>query len=181
LLPAAQRATVVRGVQLYAKALARLRLLGAVTVRPIRRAENAAMREIVLAAFEEFGVVGRPHPEHDRDLGNLGRHYRGRYFVAVGDRVLGGAGYAPLKQGACELRKMYLAPAARGAGLGLQLLRACLDAASKDGYRWCYLNTLGRMDRALRLYRAFGFRRVDWRPAGDTSGCDAWYRAPLGA
>ena len=68
---------------------------------------------------------------------------RSAYFVVEGQgEVVGGAGIAPLAGGAfeaCELRKMYFLPAARGHGMGALLLRHCIRVARGFGYQICYL------------------------------------------
>src|SRR3546814_2884927 len=77
--------------------------------------------------------------------------------------VLGGAGVAPLEggdAGTCELRKMYFLPEARGIGAGSAMMARCLEAARGLGFRQCYLETLGGMDAAMKLYERSGFRRI---------------------
>jgi putative acetyltransferase len=182
LLPA-ERRTVVEGLRLYAKALRRHRRLRGVDIRSIRPADNAAMRDIIVRALVEHGVEGRPNPTYDADLDDLHGYYArpgAGYFVAVDPTVVGGAGYAPLvaEREACELRKMYVAESLRGCGLGLELLKVCLAAARRDGYRWCYLNTMDRLRSAVRLYESFGFEATT-RAAAAGSGCDRWYRLSL--
>lgn len=183
------RDVVVRGLQLYAKALARKRRLDGVTIRALRRADCAAMSAVVLSTLTEFRVIGRPNAVYDADLEDLTEFYRppqGAYFVAKENgAVLGGAGIAalPWVPGACELRKMYLKREARGLGLGRLLLDRCLGAAVAVGYRTCYLNTLSRMSEAIRLYESAGFRPCPAPATGDASGsgCDRWYRLELAA
>jgi putative acetyltransferase len=50
-----------------------------------------------------------------------------------------------------------------------------LDAARQAGYRRCYLETLGTMGEARRLYEKHRFESID-APLGNTghSGCDQW-------
>jgi putative acetyltransferase len=184
-----ERQAILRGVRLYAKALRRRRLLSNAVIRPVRPADNAALREIIVAALAEYGVRGRPDPACDVDLEDAHAFYtrpRCCYFVAELPEgvVAGGAGYAPLpapgvERGACELRKMYLSPVARGTGLGLLLLRKCLEAMRSDGYQWCYLSTLGRMAPAAHLYVTAGFERVELTRGAIAAGCDATYRMRL--
>jgi carbonic anhydrase len=56
---------------------------------------------------------------------------------------------------------MYLAPGERGAGLGRQLLRACLDVARARGARSVVLDTIDAMKAAISLYERHGFVRDD--------------------
>jgi putative acetyltransferase len=109
---------------------------------------------------------------------------RSAYFVAEREgKIVGGAGIGPLAGAdshTCELRKMYLLPAARGHGLGRRLLEACLDEARRMNYRTCYLETLAQMERARDLYERFGFLPLE-APMGDTGhfGCNRWYSLSL--
>ena len=109
---------------------------------------------------------------------------RAAYFVIAGpDGLVGGGGIAPLEKGAadtCELKKMYFLPAARGLGLGQELITRCLDAAREAGFRRCYLETLEAMHKARALYERNGFRPL-CAPEGATGhfGCDSFYAREL--
>ena len=94
-----------------------------------------------------------------------------------------GGGVAPLvggDPGTCELRKMYFLPAARGIGAGAAMMARCLQTAREFGFSRCYLETLGGMDAAMRLYERTGFRRLD-APLGATGhgGCNTFYLLDL--
>jgi putative acetyltransferase len=60
----------------------------------------------------------------------------------------------------CELRRLYVRPAYRGAGLGRHLTLAAIAAARAMAYDRVRLNTLPSMTRARSLYATLGFREI---------------------
>lgn len=156
-------------------------------IRPIRPEDDARLAVILRQVMVEYGAVGEGSSSVDPEVDALSRHYGGPaagYFVAeLQGEVVGGAGFGPLpdeRPTVCELRKMYLVPEARGKGLGVRLLRECLDQARAAGYAECYLETRASMLDAKRLYEAAGFTPLS-APRGATGhyACDRWYQVRL--
>ena len=153
-----------------------------VLIRPIRPADNAAVARIIRDVMTEYGAVGCNFSIADPEVDAMCEAYPAPvaafYVVERDGRVLGCGGMGPLTggpPGVCELRKMYFVPELRGAGAGTRLLGLILDAARAAGYDRCYLESLGTMTEARRLYLKHGFRVID-APLGNTghSGCNAW-------
>ena len=67
-----------------------------------------------------------------------------------------------------EVKRLYLRPEARGAGLGRALAAAVIERARRLGYRGLKLDTLSTMIDARRLYKKLGFRE-----------CAPYYANPL--
>ena len=59
--------------------------------------------------------------------------------------------------GCCEMKRLFVAPAARGLGLGRALMEAIVGEAQRRGYREVRLDTLPTMTAAIAMYRAAGF------------------------
>ena len=84
------------------------------------------------------------------------------------ERAVACAAIRSLEQGACELKRLYVRPDARGARLGERLTLALIEDAKQLGYSEMKLDTLPSMGTAVSLYRKLGFQ-----------DCPAYYRNPL--
>ncbi len=60
----------------------------------------------------------------------------------------------------CEIKRMYVVPAARGRGVARLLLGALEDAARSHGYKAARLDTGPHQPHAQRMYERAGYVRV---------------------
>ena len=97
----------------------------------------------------------------DQEMATLPGRYaspQGRLFYAeVDGRGVGCVGIRPFAEGVCELKRLYVDPAARGSGIGRLLALAAIRAARQIGYRKILIDTLPAMRIAVKLYRELGF------------------------
>jgi GNAT superfamily N-acetyltransferase len=63
-----------------------------------------------------------------------------------------------------QLRWFLVEPSARGAGLGRRLLGEAVAFCAGCGYDSVFLWTVSALEAAARLYRSFGFRKVEEKP-----------------
>ena len=77
------------------------------------------------------------------------------------DRAIGIVGLKPLLPGIAEIKRLYVAPEARGAGLGRSLAERALAQAKAKGYERVRLDTHRlSMTAAIALYRTLGFVEI---------------------
>jgi len=152
------------------------------TIRRIRREDNEALAAIIRRTFEEFGAptAGTVYEDPTTDdLYSLFNREGAVCWVAiVNGTVAGCAGIYPtggLPAGYCEFVKFYLAPVARGKGIGGQLMKTCIATAKELGYSHIYLESLPEFSKAIGLYTKAGFKQLP-SPLGNSGhfGCNIW-------
>jgi putative acetyltransferase len=115
----------------------------------------------VLTAYGFSPDIGGLH----RDLELVGQRYlrdRADFWVAEQDGVLvGTVAVRPKDEVTCELKRLYVNPAARGHGIGQALYMHAEAFARSAGYEKMWLDSSRRFTQARRLYERNGFVLVE--------------------
>ena len=125
------------------------------------------------ALFREYAAeldVDPSFQSFEQELAELPGAYtppQGALLLARGTdgAALGCVALRSLDGRACEMKRLYVRPGARGTGLGRALVAAVLAEAARLGYREIKLDTLPQLKEAIALYRDFGFQPI--LPYGD--------------
>jgi ribosomal protein S18 acetylase RimI-like enzyme len=131
---------------------------------------SAADLEAVVQLFKAYAAsigIDLGYQDFDEELATL----PGKYATPDGELLLardrdgaplGCVGLRPIDpRGCCEMKRLYVAPEARGLGLGKALIVAIIGEAERVGYREMRLDTLPTMAEAIFLYQQAGFRPIE--------------------
>jgi DNA-binding MarR family transcriptional regulator/GNAT superfamily N-acetyltransferase len=89
------------------------------------------------------------------------RRPRGSFIVAMSDTLpIGCVGLKGTEHGYAEIKRLWVAPSARGLGLGKRLMDAAEDAARTLGIALLRLDTNSALPEAGQLYRTTGWREI---------------------
>lgn len=151
------------------------------SIRLIQKKDNGQVAALIRKVFEDMGIPKTGTAYSDPYLDDMFTAYqkpRTAYYVVVEeDKVIGGAGVAPLDNfdgNVCELQKMYFLEEARGKGVGSKMLDICLKKAREFEFESCYLETMPYMEAAQKLYKKYGFEYIE-----SAMGCTGHSACPV--
>ncbi|MFC4785252.1 bifunctional helix-turn-helix transcriptional regulator/GNAT family N-acetyltransferase [Nocardioides sp. MAHUQ-72] len=93
------------------------------------------------------------------------------------DRVVGCGAVQRLAPGTAEIKRMWVHPSLRGAGLGSRLLRHLEGEAAALGYATVRLDTNDSLAEAIAMYERAGYRRIE--RYNDNPHAEAFFEKPL--
>jgi ribosomal protein S18 acetylase RimI-like enzyme len=120
--------------------------------------------ESLRALFREYAAWLGPQgwfSDLEAELAALPDGYEAVLLSRRDGEIVGCVALKRLPDGACEMKRLYVRPTARGAGTGRELVEAAIARARELGYRVMRLDTLPEMDAARALYLSLGFRPIE--------------------
>ncbi|MBI2968787.1 MAG: GNAT family N-acetyltransferase [Bacteroidetes bacterium] len=101
----------------------------------------------------------------DKELEELDVQYNlpegGLLLIRYGMDYVGCTGIRKLENGIAELKRMYIKPDHRKAGLGKIMMEKAIELAKNLWFRKIRLDTLKNMTAAIHLYKSNGFYEIE--------------------
>ena len=131
----------------------------------IKQASFPIDQGAVVSIFREYvrsPLANLNFQEYEAEFAGLPGKYappNGRLLLARDDdALLGCAALRRVDESTCEMKRVYVRPAARGKGLGRRLVEAILNEAKTAGYSRICLDVLPEFTAAHALYASLGFQ-----------------------
>lgn len=130
-------------------------------IRPARFPEDSEAVRSIFTEYVKSATVSLDFQDYEAEFAGLPGKYappRGRLLLAwLNGSVVGCAALRPVDPATCEMKRVYVRPAARGDGLGRRLVARIVQEAGNAGYTRICLDVLPEFVVATRIYASFGF------------------------
>ena len=115
----------------------------------------------IFIEYSEFLQVDLCFQDFEKELQTLNKVYsppQGCIILAKqNNKTVGCVALKPIGDNVCEMKRLYVRPAARGTGLGRKLVEELIIFAQKSAYQSMKLDTVSKLKEAIHLYRSIGF------------------------
>jgi GNAT superfamily N-acetyltransferase len=132
-----------------------------VTIEPAASGEMWAAAKALVREYAASLGVSLEFQHFEDEVRNLASEYGppGGVMLLACDSggYVGCVALRRFSEEACEMKRLYVTPAAQGRGVGRAITVALIDEARRLGYRRMLLDTLPTMGGAQTLYRSLGF------------------------
>jgi GNAT superfamily N-acetyltransferase len=123
-------------------------------------------------------ALGLPDPEPTTVSPTLAPPDGALLLVTLDGAPVAIGGVRDLDRSAAEIKAMFVAPAARGRGIGRRMLARLEEIATSRGCEAARLDTLAKLVPAVALYESAGYGRV--ADYNQSLHADRWYERRLG-
>lgn len=135
-----------------------------VEYKPLTPQYDPALAKLIRSALKTFCLDIPGTVYFDENLDHLSQFYssEGRsYYVLLQNGVfIGGIGLSEFDGDCCELQKLYLTDAAKGQGLGYNMIAYIENRAREMGYKRMYLETHSNLSAAIHIYEKAGYTEI---------------------
>lgn len=137
-----------------------------IEIRPAQFPRHLALVRQLFGEYADGLGVDLRFQGFEAELAGLPGKYappEGRLLLAWADgqEAVGCVALRAIGEGACEMKRLYVRPQARGLQLGRQLAERICSEARAAGYRRICLDTLPSMAAAVGLYESLSFRPIE--------------------
>lgn len=135
-----------------------------IDILPARFPHQGNLTRAIFAAYADSLEIDLSFQNFQAELDALPGQYgapQGQILLAWhGSEVVGCVAMRALEGTICEMKRLFVRPAARGQQTGRQLALAIGQCARQAGYTHLRLDTLSSMVPALQLYASLGFTDI---------------------
>lgn len=119
----------------------------------------------LVVSYSDYLGVDLSFQNFDHEMASLSEMYGGlegsMILLEVEGDPVGAVGLRYYSDGVAEMKRMFILPEFQGHGLGDALISEFIDQAKRMKYRCIRLDTIPRLDKALSLYKKYGFKFID--------------------
>ncbi len=83
------------------------------------------------------------------------------YIASIGKNPVGCVALKKIDHEYCEMKRLYVRQGNRGKDIGKKLVERIISDAKDIGYKHIRLDTFPFMDRAIKMYKNYGFYEIE--------------------